>query len=86
MGYKQSPFPMVEGTSKHKSALKDKGDDSDDGKDHNNVHGEDHDHPPGKSFASGAEIRKRRAPIEKKISEEHNKEAEEADTLTGPPE
>ena len=88
MGYimKGSPAKLgtIKGTSGHKSALKDKGDDSDDGKSHNKVHGEGHGHPPGTSFAAGDKIRKQRAPIEKKISEEHNKEAEEADTLTGP--
>ena len=84
MGYKQSPFPMVSGTTKHASALKDKGDDSDDGKSHNKVHGKGHSHPPGTTFAAGDKIRKQRAPIEKKISEEHNKEAEEADKLTEP--
>jgi len=70
MGYKQSPFPMVSGTTKHASALKDKGDDSDDGKSHNKVHGEGHSHPPGTTFAAQEKIRKERAPAEKKISKE----------------
>jgi len=86
MGYKQGPFPMIEGTSSHKSAsaLKDKGDSSDDGKMHNRAHGTNHTHPPGTSFAVSQKIREKRAPIEKQITKEHNIEAEEADKLKGP--
>ena len=86
MGYKQSPFPMVSGTTKHASALKDKGDDSDNGKSHNKVHGEGHSHPPGTAYESQKKITDSRKLEEEQITKEHTKEAEEADTLTGPPE
>ena len=71
MGYKQSPFPMVSGTSKHASALKDIGN-----KSHQKAHGAKHSHPPGTSFASQEKIRKKREPAEKQITKEHNIEAE----------
>jgi len=68
MGYKQSPFPMVSGTSKHASALKDKGPEEE-GKDHRNVWGKDHKHPPGKPYAETSISKEKKEELTKKGAE-----------------
>ena len=71
MSYKQSPFPMASGTSRHASALKDKGSAS-----HMKKYGADHD-PNAKP---GEHTTKEFRESEKQTSKEHDISAEKLNT------